>query len=354
MCDKRFAPQAREIMKRADFAIPVNTITAGKLRRYHGVSWVKQLLDIPTTLRNVRDVVLVAVGAIQSLWMLVRWRPDVVFSKGGYVCLPMGFAAHILKIPLVIHDSDAHPGLTNRILARWARYIATGAPLEHYSYPESRARYTGIPIDQAFTPLTASQIKEARGDLGLPDATRPLVVVTGGGLGARRINQAMLMIAERLIADGVSVFHITGQNEFHACEKQAPDSVHYRLVPFVTRDMARVLGAGDVVVTRAGATTMLELAALQSAVVIIPNPMLTGGHQMKNAAVYESADAAVIVDEATLPANPGHLYEAIAALLKSDDRRSMLGKNLHQFARPDAAIDVAKLVVEAAHQTGKL
>lgn len=348
MCDRRFAAQARDIMRGASFEVPVSVITAGKLRRYHGVSIWKQLLDIPTMIQNIRDVALVGAGTVQSLWMLLRWRPDVVFSKGGFVCLPMGYAAHLLKIPLVIHDSDAHPGLTNRILARWARYIATGAPLEHYSYPAERARYTGIPIDASFKPMTKEQIKDARGDLGLPDASRPVVVVTGGGLGAMRINQTMLEIGQRLVDNGVSVVHITGQKDFAASERLAPESVHYKLLPFVSRDMARVLGAADVVVTRAGATTMLELAALGTSVIIVPNAILTGGHQLKNAAVYESADAAVIVKESEMIAKPGLLFETISELIADPAERKRLGQNLHQFARPDAALDVARLVVDAA------
>lgn len=340
-------------MKAAPFDVPVSVISAGKLRRYHGVSLWKQLLDIPTTLQNIRDILLVAIGAVQSLWLLSRWRPDVVFSKGGFVCLPMGYAAHLLKIPLVIHDSDVHPGLTNRILSRWATFIATGAPLEYYSYPLERARYTGIPIDVSFKPLTAEEVQDARGDLGLPDAARPLVVVTGGGLGAGRINQAMLSIATRLVDDGISVVHITGKNGFAACEKQAPESVHYKLLPFVSRDMARVLGAADVVVTRAGATTMMELAALKSAVIIIPNPILTGGHQLKNAAVFEEADAALLVDETRLSEKPMELYKVISELIADKAERERLGRNLYEFARPDAALDVARLVVEAAHREGE-
>lgn len=339
-------------MKAAPLQVPVTVIAAGKLRRYHGVSIWKQLLDIPTTLKNIRDTTLVAVGLVQSLWLLGRWKPDVVFSKGGFVCLPMGIAAHWLKIPLVIHDSDAHPGLTNRILARYARYIATGAPLEYYNYPESRARYTGIPIDRSFQRLSPAKIKDARGDLGLPDASRPLVVVTGGGLGARRINQATLAIAQQLLNDGVSVVHITGQAEFEASEKLAPESVHYKMLPFVSRGMARLLGAADVVVTRAGATTMLELAALGSAVIIVPNPILTGGHQLKNAAVYQGAKAAEVIDETNLADHPSELYDKITTLLKSDHHRKTLGDNLHKFARPDAALDVARLVVEAAAKQG--
>jgi UDP-N-acetylglucosamine--N-acetylmuramyl-(pentapeptide) pyrophosphoryl-undecaprenol N-acetylglucosamine transferase len=353
VCDKRFAAQAREIMRGAAFDVPVHIITAGKLRRYHGVSVWKQLLDLPTTFRNIRDMVLVGVGTLQSVWLLWRWRPDVVFTKGGFVCLPVGVAARMFKIPLVIHDSDAHPGLTNRILARWARFIATGAPLEHYSYPESKARYTGIPIDASFKPMGKEQIKSARGDLGLPDARRPLVVVTGGGLGARRINQAMIRIAPKLIEDGLSVVHITGKSEFASAEKYAPESVHYKLVPFISTGMAPVLGAADVVVTRAGATTMLELASLAASVIVIPNAILTGGHQLKNAAVYEEADAAVVLDETKLTKDPAQLYGAITELVNNETERERLGKNLYQFARPDAALDVARLVVEAAAPTGE-
>jgi len=86
--------------------------------------------------KNIVDFFKVVGGFFQSLYKLVVWRPDIVFTKGGYVCLPVGIAAHVLRIPLVIHDSDAHPGLTNRILSQWATAIATGAPLEYYQYPK--------------------------------------------------------------------------------------------------------------------------------------------------------------------------------------------------------------------------
>ena len=114
--DKKFGSQAAEIMQKA--AVPVRTkkIIAGKFRRFHRVSFVKQLLDIPTVLRNIRDFFYTLVGFLQSFWLLIRFKPDVVFTKGGFVCVPLGLVARLMNIPIVIHDSDAHPGLANRIL----------------------------------------------------------------------------------------------------------------------------------------------------------------------------------------------------------------------------------------------
>ena len=141
-CDRKFAPQAKSIMHHFDDTIPVQPIFSGKLRRYHTLPLWRQLLrPVTIVFPNLRDIFFVVCGFVQSFFKLLVWRPDVVFTKGGYVCLPVGLAAKILRIPLVIHDSDAHPGLTNRVLSRWATAIATGAPLEYYPYPKKISRY---------------------------------------------------------------------------------------------------------------------------------------------------------------------------------------------------------------------
>ena len=146
-CDRGFEAQARAILAHHDESIQVDTIMSGKLRRYHRMPWWKQLARFRTIVwPNIRDGFKVVAGTYQSIIKLNAWRPDVIFTKGGFVCLPIGLAARIMRVPLVIHDSDAHPGLTNRILARWADRILTGAPLEYYSYPHSITRYVGIPI----------------------------------------------------------------------------------------------------------------------------------------------------------------------------------------------------------------
>src|SRR6266542_1536153 len=189
-CDKKFAPEARGIIQHYDPSILVDTVLAGKLRRYHSLPvWLQLLRPFSILLPNIRDLLLVGCGFLQSIVKLFLWRPDVVFTKGGFVCLPVGCAAWLLKIPLVIHDSDAHPGLTNRVLAKFATAIATGAPLKYYSYPAEKAQYVGTPVNEAFQPFTLEERKELKESFGF-NPKLPLVVVTGGGLGAQTINDA--------------------------------------------------------------------------------------------------------------------------------------------------------------------
>jgi len=172
-------------------------IYSGKLRRYHGLGKFHMLR--PSILfPNIIDLVKVSGGFIQSVFKLIKLRPDVVFMKGGYVCLPVGYAARLLRIPMVIHDSDAHPGLTNRLLAPFAVKIGTGAPLKYYNYPKDKAVYVGIPIAEDFKVYSKEQQKVFKHELGF-DRDRPLVVVTGGGLGATRINEAVVRDRTQLL-----------------------------------------------------------------------------------------------------------------------------------------------------------
>lgn len=344
-CDRKFFDRAKALIRKADVDMPVSAIFSGKLRRYHGVGIWRQLLDIPTLLLNIGDVLLVLLGFLQSFVKLLLWRPDVVFTKGGFVCLPVGMAAKLLRIPVVIHDSDAHAGLTNRILARWAKAIATGAPLEYYEYPKERSRYIGIPVSSDFHPYTLEEKKKTREKLGLVDMQRPLVVVTGGGLGAKRINDTMVTIGKQLL-EKASVVHIAGEWQYEELKARVPQNPNYQLLGFVDHDMARILGAADVVVTRAGATTMLELAALHMPAVIVPNARLSGGHQLKNAQVYVDANAAEMVTEEQMLQNPLQLLKVIQHILEDETLRKELGARIGAYARPQAAAEMAEIILE--------
>jgi UDP-N-acetylglucosamine--N-acetylmuramyl-(pentapeptide) pyrophosphoryl-undecaprenol N-acetylglucosamine transferase len=345
-CDNKFAPQARSIVAAFDATIPVHTIVAGKFRRYYHLTVLQQLLWPSLVLQNLGDGFKVIVGFIQSFLKLIIWRPDVVFTKGGYVCLPVGFAAHLLRIPLVIHDSDAHPGLTNRVLSKWATSIATGAPLEYYSYPASRTTYVGIPIAAEFRPYTTAEKLAAKVEWGIT-SDRPLIVVTGGGLGAARINQ---VVAEtlHLLQELGSIILVAGAGQYDELRSLLPaNSEHFQLYPFVT-NMHSLLGAADIVVTRAGATTILELAALEKPTILIPNGKLTGGHQLKNAAVYQQVGAVAVLDEDLLDVDKTLLAKEIALLFAEPKETSAMAHRFKAFSKPDAAKDMAQLIIKAA------
>lgn len=291
---------------------------------------------------------LVIAGTIQSIIKLIVWRPDVVFTKGGYVCLPVGWAARLLRIPLVIHDSDAHPGLTNKLLARSATAIATGAPLEYYSYPKSKTTYVGVPVGEAFAPYTIEQRNAAKRELEV-SINDPLIVVTGGGLGARRINDAIALHLTQLTSLA-TVILISGTEQYDELRAITPrDDPRFQLHSFVSSGMVTMLAAADVVITRAGATTLLELAALAKPTILVPNGQLTGGHQLKNAKVYEDNDAAIVVDD-TLFSSAGDttLVDAVKMLLASPDRQKTLSHNIHALAKPHAARDMATLILSTA------
>ena len=249
----------------------------------------------------------------------------------------------MLRIPLVIHDSDARPGLTNAILSRWARAIATGAPLENYSYRRSISKYVGVPIGTEFRPYDDAEKRAAKKKLGFDEAV-PLVVVTGGGLGAASINMATLEGAREILEDGIGIYHVTGKKHFDEINLLATKDERYILVPFVFEGMADVLGAADVVVSRASATFIQELAGLAKTSILVPAKTL--GDQRKNAEVYEKADAAIVLQDDDI-AMPGVLHATISALLKDTSHRERLAANLHAFARPHAARDVASMIVEA-------
>lgn len=347
VCDRAFERQSRGLMQHARVPVQVSTIPAGKLRRYHGESVWQRLSDIKTIGYNFRDIFKITGGFFMSVWLLLRERPDVVFTKGGFVTLPLGLAAKLTGVPLVIHDSDTRPGLTNAVLGRFADAIATGSPLENYRYDPAKSRYVGVPIDPAFQPLSPQQQRAAKAAIGVIDLEAPLVVVTGGGLGAKSINEAMVEAGEQLIRQGIHVYHITGKHHYETIRRQLPEHPHYQVVPFVYKDMATVLGAGDVVISRGSATFLQELAGLAKPTIIVPAAHL--GDQVKNAAVYAAAEAAIVLSDSEI-ARPGVLAAAIDRILNDADLRDRLSQKLHRFARPQAARDVATMI-EAAGPT---
>lgn len=346
-CDYKFAASAKSLVGAIGSDIEVTRIVSGKLRRYNHISLLKHILWPKLVLLNIRDVLLVILGILQSLVLLIFSRPDVIFAKGGYVCLPVGIAAKILGIPLVIHDSDAHPGLTNRILSKWAKSIATGAPLDYYNYPKAKANYVGIPISSDFRKHTPEEQMQFKKDWNITTA-KPLILVTGGGLGAKRINDAVANQLDELLKN-FAVILISGSGQYDELRSLTPpNSREFQLYPFISENMPSLMGAADLVVARAGATTILELAALEKPTILVPNAKLSGGHQVKNAKVYTDAGAVEVIEDEELDVKAEILTEKILSIAYDKTKLKQMSSNFGKFAKPDAAKRVAEMIISAA------
>lgn len=346
-CDRHYVPQARRIMASYNPSLRVQTVSAGKFRRYHHLSKIQHVTIPSVIFPNIFDAFLVVFGVVQSIFRLIVWRPDVVFANGGYVCLPVGIAAWILRIPLVIHDADAVPGLTNRLLAPIAKRIATGLPLAHYSYSSDKAEYIGIAIDPAYRIVSDTQRKELKKSFGF-DATRPLVVFAGGGQGSKQINEAVAIHLNELLKV-TNVVLLSGSTQYDELRSLTPtDDPRFLLKDFVP-GLRELFSAADIVVSRAGATTLLELSALATPTILIPSSRLRW--QVEHAKHYADKKAVILLDETKFEdPNDTSLVDAVKNLIKDVNKRRILGDNLHKLARPHAARDMAKIIDKAAKE----
>lgn len=266
--------------------------------------------------------------------------------------MPVALAARLQSRPYVTHDSDAVPGLSNRIAGRWARYHATGQPTKYYNYPPESMRFTGVPTDERFRDYSTSEkrILKEKYDFE-PDAE--VLLVTGGSNGARRLNEAVLSTLPKLLKkhENLYVMHQIGAGNEDQLD-DFPEKLDSRVRFFgFSPEIFHMSAIADVVVTRAGASAMADYASQQKACVVVPNPYLTGGHQLKNAQVLNEAEAAVVVDETDMLETEKGLYGAVSALLKDPKRRARIARNLNKL-NPGrrAASDLAELVVEAARR----
>jgi UDP-N-acetylglucosamine--N-acetylmuramyl-(pentapeptide) pyrophosphoryl-undecaprenol N-acetylglucosamine transferase len=326
-------------------------IFAGKFRRYHGEGW-RQLLDIKTILLNIRDGFYFLAGCVQMIWLLRQIKPVNIFVKGGFVGVPVGLAAALWRMPYITHDSDAIPGLANRIIARWASLHAVALPKENYSYPQEKTVTVGVPIAREFEFVTKSEQLQSKKYLTLPQNS-DVLLITGGGLGAQSINDAIVSESLGLLDayPKLHIVHMTGRKNYKptadSYKKVLSDKLLSRvIIKDYVEDMYRYSSAADVIVARAGATNMAEFATQGKACIIIPSPVLAGGHQLKNAKAYMRSRAIKVVEQDELDSDSGVLAHAIHALMNSEKNRDSLAKQLHTFAHPHSAQMLAELLVE--------
>jgi UDP-N-acetylglucosamine--N-acetylmuramyl-(pentapeptide) pyrophosphoryl-undecaprenol N-acetylglucosamine transferase len=288
---------------------------------------------------RVRGVALVPVGLIDAWRIVSRRRPDVVMGVGGYSSGPVVLAAALRGVPTIVLEQNAVPGLTNRLLARWVR--AAGVTYdETLTYFRGRGFVAGNPVRAEFL---------AGGDRPVDEGPRaPRVLILGGSQGAHAINVAMVAAAAELARrrPRVDVVHQTGEKDlaFVRAEYGRLD-VPARAESFLD-PVAREVIAADLVICRAGATTLAELAAAGRPAVLVPFPSATDDHQRRNARVLADAGAAVVVEERDL--GGGTLAGVVTGLVGDPARLAAMSRAMRGFATPDAAARIADRVLALA------
>lgn len=281
--------------------------------------------------------------------MLRKIKPDIIFTRGAYVGVPLCIVAGRAKTPIITHDSDVMPGLANRIVSRWTTIHAVAMPKQYYQYPNSKTVTVGVPVGYNFQLVTNELKKKFRQEINLSD-NKEVILVTGGGLGAKKINEIIAQIAPSLLSNhkDLVIVQTTGaKHEQDIIEQYSQLSTDIRerlIVKGFIDDLYRYSGAADLIITRAGATTIAEFAMQAKPCIVIPNPYLTGGHQLKNAEILAQAGAVEIISEDRLTAD--ELISKIEDLLGSKEKREALGLSLNQLAYPDSAKKLAQLLID--------
>ncbi len=308
-------------------------VLSGKWRRYG-------------SMENFFDFFRLPLGVLQALWSIFLLVPDVVFSKGGHGALPAVIAAAIFRIPIIIHESDAIPGKVNRISARFAARIGIAFPGAAKHFPPEKTALVGIPLRRR---ILVGNREDAREAFDIYSAV-PVVGIIGASQGAERLNNTALGIIKEL-TDAYEIIHQTGEK--HLADVQGEASValefthkeRYHPVGFLDESGIRdFYTACDLIVSRAGASSIFEIAARGKPSILVPLSLAAQNHQWENAYEYAAEGAAVIIEEVNL--TPHVLLAEIKKLIDDQDKMRKMGEAAGRFARPDSAEVIAKEILK--------
>jgi UDP-N-acetylglucosamine--N-acetylmuramyl-(pentapeptide) pyrophosphoryl-undecaprenol N-acetylglucosamine transferase len=316
----------KTIVPKAGF--PIEFISAGGLKGKGALESLKNLARLP-------------IGFIQSLQVIARHRPGVILGVGGYSSGPVLLAGRFRGIPTAIHEQNAFPGLTNRLLAKFVQAVAVAFADAGMRLKRADAEVTGNPVRAEF--FTASREPRA--------ANRQRLLIFGGSQGSHVLNEAMigaLLFLARL-KDQMDIVHQTGSTELERVRQayRASAFANARVVPYLD-PMAGEIAAADLVVSRAGAMTIGELAAVGRAAVLVPFAAATNNHQELNARVLEQAGGAMVITESQL--TPERLAMTITEVINDPQRAMRMGAAARSLAAPDATRKIVDLL-EKIHRT---
>ncbi|HEY4501246.1 MAG TPA: UDP-N-acetylglucosamine--N-acetylmuramyl-(pentapeptide) pyrophosphoryl-undecaprenol N-acetylglucosamine transferase [Candidatus Paceibacterota bacterium] len=312
---------------------------AGKVRRY-------------SSIRNFTDSFITLLGTVSALFTLFRLYPDVVMSKGGYGSVPTVIAARLLRIPVIIHESDAKPGRANLLAASWATKIAISFESAAKFFPEkvqNKIARTGIPIRKA---LMRVEAEGARQYLKLEQGI-PTVLILGGSQGAANINEIVLLALPDLVSLA-NIIHQTGQANFKSVQDIAsvalmknPNASHYHSVGYLDEvSMQRSASVADIVVSRAGANSIAEIGLWKKPAILIPIPESVSHDQRTNAYAYARTGAAIVLEEENL--TPHLIVSEIKRLIGDPELMKRMSASSKGFTDPDASRILASEVLSIA------
>jgi UDP-N-acetylglucosamine--N-acetylmuramyl-(pentapeptide) pyrophosphoryl-undecaprenol N-acetylglucosamine transferase len=254
--------------------LPFFEISTGKLRRYFSI-------------QNFLDIGRIVLGFFQAFILMLKLRPNVVFSKGGFVAVPVTLAAWFCRIPVVTHESDVSPGLANKIIAPFSRKILYTFPETGKFLPAHRSEMVGTPVRQD---LFGGNAEKGRSICGFNDK-KPILLVMGGSQGAQRINDALKTILPRITGD-LNVAHLTGKGKSIGYE-----GAGYKGFEFLGDDLKHIFAATDLVVSRAGANSIFEILALKKPMLLVPLEVGSRGDQILNARSFTQKGWALTLSE---------------------------------------------------------
>ena len=329
--------EATEFFNR--YQVPTYNIPSGKMRRY-------------ASAMNIVDIAFrLPLGVIIALIQMWKIMPDVVVSKGGYASMPVCIAAIIYRIPILLHESDVVPGSSNAFVMRFAAAVTLGFAVsrQYLQEYEKKLFVTGTPTR---TLISDDRKKESKQEFGIP-AEEHVLLVMGGSQGAQQINDALIASLPELIGN-MAIIHITGEAHHVAIEKvsqeflaKSPRKDMYKSFPTLKgAKMTQALMASDSAVTRAGASSLAEIASLKIPSLIIPLDGAANDHQRKNALAFEAAGAALVLDPTNV--SPHLLTQEVERLITDQQLRTAIIENIKALDFPHAALDIATLALELA------
>ena len=294
------------------------------------------------TLENIKRIKL-AVQARKEAEKIIRdFKPDVILGTGGYVCWPVISAGKKMNIPVAIHESNAYPGLTTRLLASKCDKVFLGRD-EAKAYITKHAKYTvvGNPASRDFTKISHD---EARKKLGIKK-DEIFIVSFGGSIGADKLNKVIIDVLNNHSSKDKQIKHIhaTGKRYFNSyiTDVEFPDS-RCKILPYI-ENMPTMLRAADIAICRCGAMTIAELSAVGVAAILIPSPNVSGNHQYKNAKELSKCGAALLIEEKNL--SKKLLWDSILELKTDKNGRKNKAKTIMNFSSPDAAENIVDELV---------